>query len=76
MNETAAALFKEIAPAHRAPHSKVTVVGVGQVGMACAVSIMQKVTILLFYSDFILIRFHGLKHVQFLFCIKCVCFTA
>ncbi|CAG9540803.1 unnamed protein product [Cercopithifilaria johnstoni] len=42
MAETAAALFKEIAPAHRTPHSKVTVVGVGQVGMACAFSIMQK----------------------------------
>lgn len=42
MSSTAAALFKEIVPAHRAPHSKVTVVGVGQVGMACAVSIMQK----------------------------------
>ncbi|VDM11496.1 unnamed protein product [Wuchereria bancrofti] len=42
MSETTAALFKEIVPAHRTPHSKVTVVGVGQVGMACAVSIMQK----------------------------------
>ncbi|OZC11271.1 L-lactate dehydrogenase [Onchocerca flexuosa] len=42
MSETAQALFKEIVPAQRTPHSKVTVVGVGQVGMACAVSIMQK----------------------------------
>ncbi|VDK67478.1 unnamed protein product [Litomosoides sigmodontis] len=42
MAETAAALFKEIVPAQRTPYSKVTVVGVGQVGMACAVSIMQK----------------------------------
>ncbi|EFO16236.1 L-lactate dehydrogenase [Loa loa] len=42
MSETTAALFKEIVPAHRTPHSKITVVGVGQVGMACAVSIMQK----------------------------------
>lgn len=43
MGETAQALFKEVAPAHRTPHAKVTVVGVGQVGMACVVSIMQKV---------------------------------
>ncbi|VDK28881.1 unnamed protein product [Gongylonema pulchrum] len=42
MSDTAQALFKEIAPAHRTPHAKVTVVGCGQVGMACVVSIMQK----------------------------------
>ncbi|VDK19192.1 unnamed protein product [Anisakis simplex] len=42
MAETAKALFKEIAPAHKQPHGKVTVVGVGQVGMACAYSILQQ----------------------------------
>ncbi|VDK22027.1 unnamed protein product [Anisakis simplex] len=44
MAETAKALFKEIAPAHKQPHGKVTVVGVGQVGMACAYSILQQVS--------------------------------
>uniref|UniRef100_F1LDE2 L-lactate dehydrogenase n=1 Tax=Ascaris suum TaxID=6253 RepID=F1LDE2_ASCSU len=42
MAETVKALFKEIAPAHKAPHGKVTIVGVGQVGMACAYSILQQ----------------------------------
>lgn len=42
MGETAQALFKEIAPALELPHAKVTVVGVGQVGMACAFSMLQQ----------------------------------
>lgn len=58
MGETAAALFKEIVPAHRTPHSKITVVGVGQVGMACAVSIMQKVASSSVIYNFILIKFY------------------
>ena len=37
------ALFHEITPEVATPHSKITVVGVGQVGMACAYSIMQQV---------------------------------
>ena len=36
-------LFEEIAPAAHTPHRKVTIVGVGQVGMACAYSILQQV---------------------------------
>uniref|UniRef100_A0A915C940 L-lactate dehydrogenase n=1 Tax=Parascaris univalens TaxID=6257 RepID=A0A915C940_PARUN len=42
MAETVKALFNEIAPAHKVPHGKVTIVGVGQVGMACAYSILQQ----------------------------------
>ena len=38
-------LFEEIAPAAHTPHRKVTIVGVGQVGMACAYSILQQVGI-------------------------------
>jgi L-lactate dehydrogenase len=34
------ALLKEIVPAHDLPHAKVTVVGAGQVGMACAFSLL------------------------------------
>lgn len=45
MGETAQALFKEIAPALELPYAKVTVVGVGQVGMACAFTILQQVII-------------------------------
>lgn len=57
MAETAAALFKEIVPAYSTPHSKITVVGVGQVGMACAVSIMQKVAS---FAAILSIRFYGI----------------
>uniref|UniRef100_A0A0N4ZAY7 L-lactate dehydrogenase n=1 Tax=Parastrongyloides trichosuri TaxID=131310 RepID=A0A0N4ZAY7_PARTI len=35
-------LFHEVVASKDAPHSKVTVVGVGQVGMACAYSILQQ----------------------------------
>ncbi|PAV59439.1 hypothetical protein WR25_13549 [Diploscapter pachys] len=35
-------LFEEVAPAAHTPHRKVTIVGVGQVGMACAYSILQQ----------------------------------
>ncbi|VDN89023.1 unnamed protein product [Brugia pahangi] len=62
MSETTAALFKEIVPAHRTPHSKVTVVGVGQVGMACAVSIMQKIVVT---SDFRFTILHCTFEVNF-----------
>ncbi|VDN52352.1 unnamed protein product [Dracunculus medinensis] len=42
MSETRRTLFKEIVPPALTPHGKVTVVGVGQVGMACAYSILQQ----------------------------------
>ncbi|CAJ0587223.1 unnamed protein product, partial [Mesorhabditis spiculigera] len=42
MSHTKAALFEEIIPAAPAGHGKVTIVGVGQVGMACAYSILQQ----------------------------------
>jgi len=42
MTDIATGLFKQIQPPHgHSPHSKVTIVGVGQVGMACAYSILQ-----------------------------------
>lgn len=33
----------QVAPIQSTPHNKVTIVGVGQVGMACAYSILQQV---------------------------------
>ena len=39
-------LITPIAPPATKPHSKVTVVGVGQVGMACAISVLEKVILL------------------------------
>jgi hypothetical protein len=39
-----ASLLQEIVPAHTTPHGKITVVGVGQVGMACAFTILQQVS--------------------------------
>lgn len=47
MSETRRTLFKEIVPPALTPHGKVTVVGVGQVGMACAYSILQQVDLLI-----------------------------
>ncbi|XP_074663174.1 L-lactate dehydrogenase-like [Tubulanus polymorphus] len=38
--ETMSKLMMEVAPCHETPHSKVSVVGVGQVGMACAFTVM------------------------------------
>ena len=43
MSETVHALLEELIPATATPHGKVTIVGVGQVGMACAYSILQQV---------------------------------
>lgn len=40
----------EIAPAALSAHNKVTIVGVGQVGMACAYSILQQVYVLIVSS--------------------------
>lgn len=37
---TSAKLLHQLIPAHEEPHAKVTVVGVGQVGMACAFAIL------------------------------------
>lgn len=37
-------LMKELVPAKDLPHAKVTVVGSGQVGMACAFSILVQVS--------------------------------
>ncbi len=37
-------LMHEIVPGDHTPHAKVTVVGVGQVGMACAFTILSQVT--------------------------------
>uniref|UniRef100_A0A1I7YID3 L-lactate dehydrogenase n=2 Tax=Steinernema glaseri TaxID=37863 RepID=A0A1I7YID3_9BILA len=42
MSETIKHLFEEITPAVDKAHGKVTIVGVGQVGMACAYSILQQ----------------------------------
>ncbi|CAI4222001.1 unnamed protein product [Auanema sp. JU1783] len=42
MSGTIAELLEELTPAANTPHGKVTVVGVGQVGMACAYSILQQ----------------------------------
>ncbi|CAJ0932282.1 unnamed protein product, partial [Mesorhabditis belari] len=42
MSFTRQALFEEISPAISSEHGKVTIVGVGQVGMACAYSILQQ----------------------------------
>ncbi|CAO4365159.1 unnamed protein product [Caenorhabditis nigoni] len=42
MASTIKEVFSEIAPAVEYSHGKVTVVGVGQVGMACAYSILQQ----------------------------------
>ncbi|KAI1705280.1 lactate/malate dehydrogenase, NAD binding domain-containing protein [Ditylenchus destructor] len=42
MSETVKMLMQEIAPVQNTPHNKVTIVGVGQVGMACAYSILQQ----------------------------------
>ncbi|XGW13029.1 hypothetical protein V3C99_013570 [Haemonchus contortus] len=42
MAATVHEVFEEIAPITTTPHGKVTVVGVGQVGMACAYSILQQ----------------------------------
>lgn len=36
-------LFHKVADVHERPHGKVTVVGVGQVGMACAFSVLVQV---------------------------------
>ena len=36
-------LFHQLAPIPITQHGKVTIVGVGQVGMACAYSILQQV---------------------------------
>lgn len=47
-------LFHEVSESNVSPTNKVTVVGVGQVGMACAFSILTQVFIILFYV--ILIR--------------------
>ncbi|KAF8360736.1 ldh-1 [Pristionchus pacificus] len=42
MAETIKEIFHEVCPAVETPHGKVTIVGVGQVGMACAYSILQQ----------------------------------
>ncbi|CAD6187788.1 unnamed protein product [Caenorhabditis auriculariae] len=42
MTSTIKELFEEVAPPVDTQHAKVTVVGVGQVGMACAYSILQQ----------------------------------
>uniref|UniRef100_A0A915CXI7 L-lactate dehydrogenase n=1 Tax=Ditylenchus dipsaci TaxID=166011 RepID=A0A915CXI7_9BILA len=42
MADSVKALMKELAPLQKSPHNKVTIVGVGQVGMACAYSILQQ----------------------------------
>ncbi|KFD50243.1 LOW QUALITY PROTEIN: hypothetical protein M513_08871, partial [Trichuris suis] len=42
--DTVKALMSEIAPATSVPHAKITIVGVGQVGMACAFSILVQHT--------------------------------
>ncbi|CAI5441787.1 unnamed protein product [Caenorhabditis angaria] len=42
MADTIKEVFAEISPAVESSHGKVTVVGVGQVGMACAYSILQQ----------------------------------
>jgi L-lactate dehydrogenase len=42
MAETVRVLLHEVAPAKDTSHNKVTIVGVGQVGMACAYSILQQ----------------------------------
>ncbi|TMS32302.1 hypothetical protein L596_000163 [Steinernema carpocapsae] len=42
MSETIKHLFEEVAPALSNPHGKITIVGVGQVGMACAYSVLQQ----------------------------------
>ena len=36
-------IFVPVAPIESTPQNKVTIVGVGQVGMACAYSILQQV---------------------------------
>lgn len=47
MAHTVQTLFQEIVPAKTTAHNKVTFVGVGQVGMACAHSVLQQVGALL-----------------------------
>ncbi|CAD5209691.1 unnamed protein product [Bursaphelenchus okinawaensis] len=42
MSQTIAGLLEEVSPIQKTAHNKVTVVGVGQVGMACAYSILQQ----------------------------------
>ncbi|KAH7722689.1 LDH-1 protein [Aphelenchoides avenae] len=42
MAATISNLMKEITPKSDTPHSKVTIIGTGQVGMACACSIVQQ----------------------------------
>ncbi|KAK5986670.1 hypothetical protein GCK32_022743, partial [Trichostrongylus colubriformis] len=42
MAATVQEMLEEIAPIAATAHGKVTVVGVGQVGMACAYSILQQ----------------------------------
>ncbi|CAJ0605878.1 unnamed protein product [Cylicocyclus nassatus] len=42
MSATVREVFEEIAPIAKEAHGKVTVVGVGQVGMACAYTILQQ----------------------------------
>lgn len=42
MAEVVSSLMQEITPAKSLPHNKITIVGVGQVGMACAYSILQQ----------------------------------
>uniref|UniRef100_A0A1I7RYN4 L-lactate dehydrogenase n=1 Tax=Bursaphelenchus xylophilus TaxID=6326 RepID=A0A1I7RYN4_BURXY len=41
MSQTIAGLLEEVSPIQKTAHNKVTVVGVGQVGMACAYSVLQ-----------------------------------
>lgn len=43
MADVAKLLMEEVAPVRHIPHNKITIVGVGQVGMACAYSILQQV---------------------------------
>ncbi len=41
---TLSQLMKELVPAKDVPHAKVTIVGSGQVGMACAFSVLVQVS--------------------------------
>ena len=42
MADTVSRVLQQVAPVEKTPHNKVTIVGVGQVGMACAYSILQQ----------------------------------
>jgi hypothetical protein len=44
MADTVSRVLLQVAPVQSTPHNKVTIVGVGQVGMACAYSILQQVS--------------------------------